>query len=323
MPHTVEEAYEVADAALERRRCEAARRARRPALPELLPRTACCPNAERATSSGVARGITRSSLRVIRTCSATSRPRAQAGCARTGSGSSASRKGARASSTTSPRRCRRCCWRARCSGVPPRRVRLSGRRRRARRSRRGARRASGRATRRSVARASSPIRAGGGARRRALCLRERRPAAERRPRARAARGGRALPRARRSRPSGWRAPRARIGRNFRSPSRTSTSTAAKECGMSAIAAVHGRQVVDSRGNPTVEVEVTLDSGAVGPRRGSLGRVDRRPRGGRAARRGRGLGRQGRARGPSPTSTASWPRLCGASTRTTRRPSTAC
>jgi enolase len=30
-----------------------------------------------------------------------------------------------------------------------------------------------------------------------------------------------------------------------------------------IAAVHGRQVLDSRGNPTVEVDVTLESGAVG------------------------------------------------------------
>jgi enolase len=33
--------------------------------------------------------------------------------------------------------------------------------------------------------------------------------------------------------------------------------------MSKIAAVHGRQIVDSRGNPTVEVEVALDSGAWG------------------------------------------------------------
>jgi enolase len=33
--------------------------------------------------------------------------------------------------------------------------------------------------------------------------------------------------------------------------------------VSAIAAVRGRQVVDSRGNPTVEVDVRLDSGAVG------------------------------------------------------------
>jgi enolase len=33
--------------------------------------------------------------------------------------------------------------------------------------------------------------------------------------------------------------------------------------MSTIASVHGRQVIDSRGNPTVEAEVTLDSGARG------------------------------------------------------------
>ena len=30
-----------------------------------------------------------------------------------------------------------------------------------------------------------------------------------------------------------------------------------------IAAVHGRQILDSRGNPTVEVDVTLESGALG------------------------------------------------------------
>ena len=33
--------------------------------------------------------------------------------------------------------------------------------------------------------------------------------------------------------------------------------------MSAIATVHGRQILDSRGNPTVEVEIRLDSGASG------------------------------------------------------------
>ena len=33
--------------------------------------------------------------------------------------------------------------------------------------------------------------------------------------------------------------------------------------MSAIAAVHGRQILDSRGNPTVEVDVRLESGALG------------------------------------------------------------
>ena len=33
--------------------------------------------------------------------------------------------------------------------------------------------------------------------------------------------------------------------------------------MSEIVHVHGRQILDSRGNPTVEVEVGLDSGAFG------------------------------------------------------------
>ena len=35
------------------------------------------------------------------------------------------------------------------------------------------------------------------------------------------------------------------------------------CPMSSIASVHGRQILDSRGNPTVEVDVRLDSGALG------------------------------------------------------------
>ena len=33
--------------------------------------------------------------------------------------------------------------------------------------------------------------------------------------------------------------------------------------MSTIEHVHGREVFDSRGNPTVEVEIGLDSGAIG------------------------------------------------------------
>ncbi len=33
--------------------------------------------------------------------------------------------------------------------------------------------------------------------------------------------------------------------------------------MSKIERIHGRQILDSRGNPTVEAEVTLDSGASG------------------------------------------------------------
>ena len=43
--------------------------------------------------------------------------------------------------------------------------------------------------------------------------------------------------------------------------------------MSSIADVRGRQVLDSRGNPTVEVEVWLDSGAFG--RAMVPRGDRK------------------------------------------------
>ena len=44
--------------------------------------------------------------------------------------------------------------------------------------------------------------------------------------------------------------------------------------------VHGREILDSRGNPTIEVDVTLDGG-VGTRRGAVGGVDRRARSARA------------------------------------------
>ena len=33
--------------------------------------------------------------------------------------------------------------------------------------------------------------------------------------------------------------------------------------MTAIIHVHGRQILDSRGNPTVEVDITLDDGSMG------------------------------------------------------------
>ena len=59
--------------------------------------------------------------------------------------------------------------------------------------------------------------------------------------------------------------------------------------MSQIEKVHARQILDSRGNPTVEVEVALRSGATRPRGGALGRLDRRVRGDRAARRRRAPG----------------------------------
>ena len=46
--------------------------------------------------------------------------------------------------------------------------------------------------------------------------------------------------------------------------------------------VVAREVLDSRGNPTVEVEVFLDGGAMGTRDRAVRRLDRRPRGGGAA-----------------------------------------
>ena len=67
--------------------------------------------------------------------------------------------------------------------------------------------------------------------------------------------------------------------------------------MSTIEHVHARQILDSRGNPTVEVDVRLPVGAAGARGGPVGRVDGNARGARAARRRSGVRRQGRdARG---------------------------
>ena len=63
--------------------------------------------------------------------------------------------------------------------------------------------------------------------------------------------------------------------------------------MSEIEHVVGREVLDSRGNPTVEVEVVLATGRARAGHRAVGRVDRRARGGRAARRRRALRRQGR------------------------------
>ena len=45
--------------------------------------------------------------------------------------------------------------------------------------------------------------------------------------------------------------------------------------MTAIATIIGREILDSRGNPTVEVDVVLDDGHLRPRRGAVGRLDRR------------------------------------------------
>ena len=50
-----------------------------------------------------------------------------------------------------------------------------------------------------------------------------------------------------------------------------------------ITRVHARQIIDSRGNPTVEADVTLTSGAARPRRRALRRFHRRARSARTAR----------------------------------------
>ena len=46
--------------------------------------------------------------------------------------------------------------------------------------------------------------------------------------------------------------------------------------MTAILDITGREILDSRGNPTVEVDVRLEDGSFRPRRGAVGRLDRRP-----------------------------------------------
>ena len=67
--------------------------------------------------------------------------------------------------------------------------------------------------------------------------------------------------------------------------------------MTEIVGVFGREILDSRGNPTVEVEVAARGWRRRSRRRALGRVHRRVRGLRAARRRQeALPRQGRAQG---------------------------
>ena len=57
--------------------------------------------------------------------------------------------------------------------------------------------------------------------------------------------------------------------------------------MTAIVNVVAREILDSRGNPTVEVDVVLEDGSMGRAAVPSGRVDGHARGGRAARRGQG------------------------------------
>ena len=87
--------------------------------------------------------------------------------------------------------------------------------------------------------------------------------------------------------------------------------------VSGIASIHARQILDSRGNPTVEVEVILESGARGlaavPSGASTGEFEAvELRDGGDAWAGKGVSAR------SPTSTARSPRRCRAPTPTTRR-----
>ena len=45
--------------------------------------------------------------------------------------------------------------------------------------------------------------------------------------------------------------------------------------MSTIIDIHAREILDSRGNPTVEVDVHAGRRRHGPRGGAVGRIDRR------------------------------------------------
>ena len=145
------------------------------------------------------------------------------------------------------------------------RLRVPGRRRRARRPRRRAARAAARARppRRAGAGDRARPAAGGGARRPALRVRERRAAAQRRSRARAARAAQRF----RGRVETAEATCRRRGRELdRASARPQGSLLRPRQGdfrMSRIADVHARQILDSRGNPTVEVDVVLKSGALG------------------------------------------------------------
>ena len=90
--------------------------------------------------------------------------------------------------------------------------------------------------------------------------------------------------------------------------------------MTAIVDIIGREILDSRGNPTVEVDVVLEDGSLGPCGRALRRLDRRARGGRAARRRQdALPRQGRrSRRSTPSTARSSMRLPAWTPRTSAR-----
>ena len=94
--------------------------------------------------------------------------------------------------------------------------------------------------------------------------------------------------------------------------------------MTVIELIDAHEILDSRGNPTVEVVVVARRRRRRPRRRALGRLDGRPRGGRAARRRQGaLRRQGRPDGRRQRGRDASRPSCWARTPPTRPPSTSC
>ena len=297
VPHTVEEAYEVADAALAGDEAKLLDE-----LGDLLFQIYFLALLLEEEGAGDLEPVARRRAREARAAPPARLRRGEArrrraACARTGSGSRRARRAARASSTTSPSRCRRCSTRARCSGarrdvgfeypdlagaladlddeLAELKAELAG----------------------EPAPETEPDeRQSRGARRPALRGGQRRAAAERRPRARAAPAtARFVARVERAEQLA-----AEDGEHWAelAARRAGPLLRPREGGapLSAIADVHARQILDSRGNPTVEVEVALESGVVGRAAVPSGRLDGRPRGARAARRRDRVGRQGRLPG---------------------------
>ena len=315
VPHTVEEAYEVADAALAGDDDEAARRARRPALPGLLPRAA-------------ARGARQGRPREARAADPReARPPAPARLRRRRGGDGGPRQGE----------------------LGPDQARAGGPRRRLPRRARGAAGAAATRGRCSSARSRSASSIPTSTARVADLDDEMRElkddlgSAERRaeelgdvlfaavnvarkldvdPELELRRATAALPRPRRSRRAARARRTAKIGAALPLEQQDRYFDLAKEKPNEPIAARArppdprlARQP-DDRGRRPARV------GRGRPRRGPVGRVDRRARGGRAARRRRGVRRQGASRRRSRTRTARSPRRCAGSTRPTRRRSTA-
>ena len=188
---------------------------------------------------------------------------APARCCATGTRSSArSRAASRGSSATCRRTCRGRCTRSRCSAGPRRAGSTSttcptracagswtSSRRPADRARRASTRWATCCSRRSTSRASSRSTRSWRCARPSDRFRGRVEGAAALAAADGARVGRARPR--------------RAARVLRAGPRLNPPASYRPAAMSQIETVHARQILDSRGNPTVEVEVSLRSGAHG------------------------------------------------------------